>query len=108
MEPRIDFKHGVQVNDVWPVMFRAIADVAEVYAEYGYQTVVTSISDGQHSANSFHYRGRAVDFRTKHLEGGSMGPLARQVFNKIREKLGDKDFDFVMHKTHIHIEYDPK
>lgn len=70
--------------------------VAMIYSNRKKDFFCTSIREGNHSAGSLHYIGDAFDFR-------------RQGINKsdIKFALGEQ-FDVVMEKDHVHVEYDPK
>jgi len=70
-----------------------------IYEEFKTELVITSGRDGKHGLNSLHYQGLAVDLRTWNL-------LAT-VVARIRAELGS-DFEVILEKDHIHIEYDPK
>ncbi len=66
-------------------------------------SMITSGTDGQHMNGSLHYEGLAVDIRTL-----SATPEMRlAAFNSIKLALGE-NFDVILEKDHIHIEYDPK
>lgn len=60
-------KKGVSFDGASPVILRALADVDELAVRLGYCFVVTSVCDGRHRVGSYHYSGRAFDFRTRHL-----------------------------------------
>lgn len=78
--------------------------VKEVYAELGATAVViTSGVDGTHKRGSAHYREDALDYRTWVLQEHQR----QKALEKISHRLGN-DFDVVLHKTHLHVEYDPK
>jgi hypothetical protein len=66
--------------------------------------VVTSVNDGSHSYSSLHYSGCAADLRIRNLPEHTM---PEDVANEIKERLG-KDFDVIVEKDHIHMEYQPK
>lgn len=76
---------------------KAFGRVAEVYSSYRQDIVITSIRDGNHGDNSIHPIGHAFDIRY-----GDDIPE-----NKIIQAAGP-ECDVVFHKTHIHIEWDPK
>lgn len=78
----------------------------EVYKELGVKEgiVVTSGVDGKHSVTSFHYAGNAVDIRTYTLPTTTSPATAGKM---IKERL-NIDFDVVVEKDHIHIEYQPR
>lgn len=69
----------------------------------GREAIVTSGTDGVHGHDSLHYVGLAIDIRTRDLTKKQTEWLAA----KLREVLG-KNFDVVIEKDHIHIEYDPE
>lgn len=92
-----------------PVLIAADA----VWKHHGQELVVTAGLDGEHSAGSLHYYGRAVDFRTNYFDPN----VVPQVVDDLREELKrvlawskqpHTDYDVVLEKTHIHVEYDPK
>jgi len=89
-------KRGVYGDLVLPAQ-KAFGRVASVYSSYGQDIVITSIRDGNHGNKSIHPIGHAFDIRY-----GDDIPE-----NKIIEATGP-DCDVIFHKTHIHIEYDPK
>lgn len=76
-----------------------IAD--KVWKEHEKELVVTCGLNGVHSAGSLHYYGLAIDCRTRYFDTNTIVIIAA----KLRNKLGNK-FDVVVHKSHIHIEYD--
>lgn len=72
-----------------------------VYREEGVELVITSLNDGHHSHQSFHYSGNAADLRIWHLAD----PAATVA--RIKERVGP-DYDIILEKDHIHIEYQPR
>lgn len=71
---------------------------------YGqYDCVITSANDSKHGPNSLHYKGQALDLRTRHLNGQGL----QSVYHKLKESLGEQ-FDVVLEADHIHIEFDVK
>lgn len=103
----VSFKKGVRGHCAKGTLRKEgwiIIEVAEtVYEEIGKDCVVTSICDGQHSKNSLHYFGNAVDLRTRHLSDDEK-IIVRDNF---KSRLG-ADYDVVLESTHLHVEYDPK
>jgi hypothetical protein len=99
----IGAKPGVILKGIdRPVMTKALIAALEALEGAGKRLVVTSGLDGRHMKNSLHYQGRALDIRTRHIPPGERRPVR----DRIAEALGD-DYDVVLEKTHIHIEYDP-
>lgn len=101
-------KPGVRLKDLQPQVVLAIT-VAEHIWWHAAQTmlVVTSCNDGEHKADSFHYRGLAVDLRIKTMPE----KLRAQAVRQLQDALG-AEFD-VLHEgvgtdqEHVHCEYDP-
>jgi uncharacterized protein YcbK (DUF882 family) len=95
-------KSGVSLKDLCPQMVVAILLIKDVFQAFGYRVIITSGSDGEHSENSLHYEGKALDFRTRHVQDEDLGPIAENA----KQVLGD-EFDVVLEATHLHVEYDP-
>ena len=64
---------------------------------------LTSVTDGKHSAGSKHYSGHAFDIRTRDISPEQWQLIA----SDIRERIGS-EYDVVVEKDHIHVEFDPK
>ncbi len=99
----IKIKDGVSLACLKPQMVIALMSARELFEEYGLALVITSGDDGQHSHTSLHYVGYAVDIRTRDLPPGA----ARLVADKLGSYLG-KQYDVLLERTHIHIEFQPK
>lgn len=74
-----------------------------VYGRYDVPCIVTAGSDGHHGEHSKHYTNEALDLRVFHLKPDDIQPVVKG----LKELLG-KDFDIVLEKDHVHVEYDPK
>lgn len=80
------------------------AAVANTGWHLPYDMTITSGTDGKHMEGSKHYTGDALDIRSSVFPDYD----ARSLFLiELRNRLG-KDYDIVIEKDHIHIEYDPK
>ena len=97
----IKIKEGADVYGLQYIMWRAIYSIEKLFHFAKLDLVITSGVDGHHSSGSLHYVGLAVDIRTRELND------AYKMFEQIKEILPDA-YDVVYHKTHIHIEYQPK
>lgn len=86
-----------------PQMILAVIRINEIYSTLGVDCWITSGSDGKHKIGSFHYNGDALDFRTFILS------LLQQqdLLDKVTSALGP-EFDVILEKDHLHVEYDPK
>ena len=100
-------KVGVKLTDLQPQMVLAAMIVQEVYRERGGKATITSANDGTHGTLSLHYKGMALDLRTKDFEGNKQALVL-----EIKDRLGE-DFDVILEdegkpNEHLHCEYDPK
>jgi uncharacterized protein YcbK (DUF882 family) len=103
MAPRTYCKEGVRIQGIQPEMCFGLTIVSSNYHAMGYDCVITSANDGEHSEKSLHWAGAALDFRIKHMAEEDRWKLA----HILQEALPD-DFDVVLESDHIHIEYQPK
>lgn len=92
-------KLGVDISRLKRPMRRALWWVEEAYKQYDEEAVITSTYEGDHSVRSLHYDDNAVDFRRP--------KKFREIVARIKDALGN-DYDVVLERTHIHVEYDPK
>jgi len=100
----LKFKPGVDLRGIQPEALAMVPVVVARFAEIGADyAMITSALDGKHSTQSLHYKGKALDWRIRHLKDGE----AELVTKFIRLDLGQQ-FDVVLEKDHIHIEFDPK
>jgi hypothetical protein len=88
---------------VKPEIIPAIMAAEKAYAEYGADCIITSCTGGKHSHKSLHYKGYAVDFRTMNVNPS----VAESVAMRLKNALGN-NYDVVLEKDHLHIEYDPR
>lgn len=99
----MELKNGVKVHGLSNEIMLAVFVCIGVYEKYGEELVITSITDGQHSGTSLHYSGNAIDIRTRYFDEKEIEVVA----GDIRSRLTG-DYDIVVEKTHIHIEYQPR
>jgi hypothetical protein len=103
----VRMKRGVVLIGNSPCLFRMIDAAKYAFFSIGKDVVITSGCEGTHKVVSLHYKGRALDFRSRHLTTDEKIEVA----GKMRVKLGD-DYD-VLHeggtskRQHFHVEYDP-
>lgn len=101
------FKPNVRLKDLTPQMALAAIVVYHLYQSKGIECVITSANDSVHGERSLHYKGNALDFRTKNYPGDK-----RWLKEEIAANLG-QDFDVVYEdpdgdNQHIHVEYQPR
>ena len=88
-------------------------ELSDLTAEINVQDItVTSLTDGKHGKHSLHYIGAGADVRiwADHPFGG-IANIPQEILEKIKNKFEaamGPDFDFVIEKSHIHIEYQPE
>ena len=100
----IRLKNGVNPTGIKPELLLVLMVADQVYAEAGYECVITSLVDSTHSDTSRHYQGCAVDFRTRHLANGNM---AMEITNEIRKRL-ERHYMVLFEHNHIHVSYKPR
>jgi len=96
-------KPGVKFEMLSPQMLLGAIIVMDAYEEMGQEATITSGTDGTHKQNSLHYSGNAMDFRTRDVDPSRMKSLVAE----IKRRLGE-NFDVVLEKDHLHVEFDPK
>ena len=95
----------VSLRGITPQLALAISIAADVWHAAGHTLTITSITDGtSHSRTSLHWAGCAFDCRTRDLPGGEAEPMGA----KLKAALGSEDFDVIVERTHIHVEWQPK
>ena len=96
-------KESVDLRNLQLVMTNALFTLADLFTARGYILTVTAGQDGVHMEGSLHYRGYAVDLRSRDIpEDQRAGLLAA-----MKETLGPK-FDIILEGDHFHVEYDPQ
>ena len=100
-------KTGVKLKLLSPQICLANQVVESIYARHEAECTITSANDSIHSASSFHYKGTALDYRTRDFLGNK-----QELLGEIKEALGP-EFDVLLEdedgpNEHIHIEWDPK
>ena len=98
----LSLKPGVLFEDIHSRIIETLPLIDRIYLSFGFNGVITSARDGKHMANSLHYVGKAIDLRTNFFS-----PLQRPEFHfELLSALGS-DYDVVLEKTHVHLEFDP-
>jgi hypothetical protein len=96
-------KKDASLKGIDEIMILMMPKIEKLYEAIGKEFVITSGTDGTHSIGSLHYKGLAVDIRLPYLT-----PNANKPFVEMIKLVLNIDFDVVLEKDHIHIEYDPK
>lgn len=108
MEEKLKFRlkdEYVQVKDLKPCIRKILQTIQNVCKYYEGERYIFTITSGhevwaKHMKNSKHYKGEAIDIRTIDMRNKMI------VYRRLKEIL--KDYDVILEKTHIHIEYEPK
>lgn len=98
----MNLKPGVDMNGVQPEILSACARIHDLMEGTG-QFTLTACMDGKHKQGSLHYKGFAVDIRSKHIPDDKRAAVVAA----IKATLG-RDYDVILEPTHFHVEYDPK
>lgn len=99
-------KDGVSIKGCRAeILIAAITIIAPLFKRYGYECVITSgTEDVKHSAQrSAHYRGDALDFRTRFFKTADE---KRLFYEDLCAALGS-DFVCILESTHIHVHWAP-
>lgn len=94
-------KNGVVLAGLKIEMRPVLIKADKIWKNAGQELVITAGLEGEHSAGSLHYYGDAVDLRTRYFGGDTK----REVAASLKKELGS-EYDVIVHKTHIHVEYD--
>lgn len=105
----LSLKPGAKLLGMRPEIFFGLVVLERIFSSYGYDTVVTEATGGTHKDGSLHYKGLALDIRSKHI------PDKDTKFSILEDakELLTRDFDIILEafgteSEHYHIEYDPK
>ncbi len=102
------FKPGVSPKHMRAAALVGLLLVQQTFADEGVDTVVTSTTEGKHTArHSKHYSGDAFDLRSKHLQPERRGI----VLNKLKSALGP-DYVVILESPdqawqHYHVHFAP-
>lgn len=99
----MEIKKGVSAIGLKPEIILALTIATFVYQRFQKVLVVTSGVEAKHSLGSLHYVGYAADIRTNYF---SKAQVPRVVY-KLKQALGS-EYDVVLKKDCIHIEFQPK
>lgn len=96
-------KTNVKLLGLRPEILLALFIADKIYSNHNQELVLTEATGGKHGRASLHYVGLAVDVRTHYFTDGEVKLVAKD----LKEALGE-NYDVVVEKTHIHIEFQPK
>ena len=99
----LSLKEGVRLSGLRPELAVACIALHDIYNSLGVAFTITSGIEGKHSMGSGHYRGCAIDVRTRDLSSVQVAT----VLKRAREQLG-LDFLVLQEADHIHVEFKPQ
>lgn len=82
----------------------ALGFAKQFFDNIGKDLVITSLADSIHKIGSLHYKGQAVDVRTRDLSRLEQEQLQAYLQSNLRSQ----GYDVILEKNHLHVEYDPK
>ena len=83
----IHFTPNVRITNLTPQLLFGLMIIHQIYSENGVELWITSADDSKHNAGTLHGKGKAVDLRTKHMNGGNMGVQARKIAATMKANL---------------------
>ena len=100
----LKLKSGVSMNGVKPELVLGLQVALGYFSSCGINDmVITSLVDGKHSTGSLHYVGYAADLRIWAINEEDLAEFTEG----LAVELGN-EFDVVLEKDHIHMEFQPK
>ena len=94
---------SVKVQGIRPELLLALQIADNVYKMHEEELVITSLADGFHTITSLHFTGCAADLRTRYFDANEK----HEVVKELKDRLTN-DYDVVLERDHIHLEYQPK
>lgn len=106
----VKLKPGVRLQGIRPEMMPVMMAAERIWSKYpkkadpdGPECTITSGIEGSHSEYSDHYKGLALDFRTRYFHRED----SYKVKAEMVDSLGD-DYYILLHETHLHVSYRPR
>jgi len=96
-------KAGVKLAGLKLEMRKVLYYADKIWENQDEELVVTSTTDGVHSAGSYHPYGYAVDLRTRYFTKGQLTYVAEKLQQAL-EAISSK-YVVVVEATHIHVQY---
>jgi len=101
---RLKIKKGVSIVGLQLEMRSVLIAAGGIWKGYGFDLVVTSGLDGEHSVGSYHYYGLAVDLRTRYFRSlRDVRDAGDQLQKKLFVMEPTRDYVVVVEKDHMHV-----
>ena len=96
-------KDGVDLYGLQYEMRLVLIEADRIWRKHGQELVITSTWENNtpHGANSYHWFGYAVDFRTNYF-GNEQAKIVRDELRLVLPEM----YDVVLEDDHMHIEFD--
>lgn len=103
----IDFLPKV-IFDVLPQVREAASLIDHIYAQHGYDLLITSARDSEHTPGSLHYLGGAIDFKSKGLPSSIKQSIYARLKQTFPMPTWWTDLEFLGGALeHFHVGYNP-
>ena len=96
-------KSGAKVNGMRTEILLAINIADKIWSHHNQELVITEVTGAKHGNGSLHYIGCAFDGHTRYFTDQEKELVAKD----LRDALVNQ-YDVIVEKTHIHVEYQPK
>lgn len=105
----LSIKPNAVIEGLKPEILLGLMVVERIFGSHGFNTVVTELMGGKHSEGSLHYKGLAVDIRSKHI---AQEHLKLTLLEDAARALGPA-YDLILEapgtdNEHYHLEFQPK
>lgn len=94
-------KEGVSLQGLKIEMREVLIQMEHIFNKINKELVITSGTEGLHSATSLHYYGYALDFRKRHLKPNEQ----LRVLTHLYAAFENTDYRIIDHPTHYHVEF---
>ena len=96
-------KQGVKLLGIRPEIQASFFAIQRLCDEYGIEFWITCGTNGKHKRSSAHYKGLAIDVRSRDLRAVDKDRFAIELQARLQN-----EFDVIAHRTHFHCEWDRK
>ena len=103
---KILVKDGVIIREINQPFISLCKAIDEVWIYDGRDPVITSANDSKHMAKSLHYKNLAWDLRTRNLSIEETKEFAINLEEELELRPGESQYDVIVEKDHIHVEFD--
>lgn len=99
-KPSVWYEQGVISEPLYEMMNRGWHEIKKLYHDRKKDLFVLSVREGDHLMYSFHYDGKAIDFKKN--------GITKKYIQNCLSLVGNNLFQVVEYSWGFHVEYDPK